>query len=1407
MKSQTSNRVAFWFCLLATALPAAAQIQIADTPEIARLSNGTMGITAARTEGRSEGFALTDQTSGKQLARIALAQAPLTARCEVRSDALGASLSFTNFRGGPDASSAPLGEGALITVSLSSADPFPTVRLVLPMAERARTVLLCDIEKADVFYRGGLQTPLANLDSFPLASAEVGGEQEGGWLPGVELSEFPIPALGLWSPARKTFVAYCFRRGNDGLRSGRKLMTACRSASDGTSHPSFGLTAPASGTNCQFALIHTTDLPQTGTPNAFVLRGTWLATPACLPPTPETCDVGWMPKRDDVPPSPSPALALLRAPSRSSFNPESLLFEDDAVLPVTTTHQAIRKTFVSGDPDRVKRLLEDWKRLKRMAIRTRSNRTRCISWRYPLAGDYTRPLGGKAAASTTAPVTWQVGSYALALYAATGDKDFLAYIDGVLNWTRTCVSTRTGNPHTPWATSAAAANAGSQFLLEFYHQFRGTRKRNKKAQEALELGTTLIYRHLAIYVDDPNPEDAFDPTFLIQGDNRHGSFGRVAWGETSHLLRAMAMYHVETGDPTLGRLLRGALQRWHVGYSQSGTHTIEELDLTAAGERHARRGRIPHSSRLAEHLQPVGASELRILCGEAAAMAFSQGAHLGVADYTFRSSDSFGFRLTGQAAPNTTITVTRPFGGLRNLELRVNGVSRLPLTISPDDTNVTIDALAAGDTVTLGKRLDLRPTSERDVPVTLDRPFANGFEFVLLSGGTSLDVSWQNGLSWAGLSPGQHTTVHRIPFALLPGPVSAVDLAQRPRTFRMPSLPRSVFLFVERTPAPLAATVSYADGTKREVHLDASLPALKSSPLRSWKIDMYPIASPHPAPRITAIELKGKALLFSATSHPSTDRAAKLLGRIRARNKRPEREARTTPKLTALVRTLRAEVRNATRGKALRIAFIPPLADHAETLRLACALLGTSPAILTPQEAADPAQLNPDQYAVVVHAGPETFLHTVHKPGDAVNTLKGYIQAGGCLVSAAWGWPFFYALEAKGQTLTRIKGLPNAQTCAELKIGINSARCPAPRELPHFELVPGQPVLRHLSSPMPFSRAVGGGYRLATPAGLPEGDIFTPALILRDASGRDHGAVVADIQHRCTEYRNGRVVFLWANILRMDEGLPIALEVMSHAIRTAIIPDRPVSAPAIAVLPRDVAEHAQAIEKACVQTGLPKRVLTPAEFADPAIFNPANFPIAIHAVDGEYFIDAIGTRTGLWRNYVDYVRGGGFLVACGTMWQFYYHSRLGKDGEWRQKPDPVRPIENELRLAIGSSRFQDNRPKYLHCLPGQDVITFPGPMDVNHLSWGEYRGVDVDPILGPTIVPLAELRDAQGNSFGRYAAALIRYKRHELRSVELVWLWGNLLETPDGQPLLIQALQYAAKRQKAMFPGTPQPQQ
>ena len=1399
-----------WFVsalVLGLSARAAADVQVPQTADDVTLSNGTTTLSARIQDGGANAFDLIDAHSGHVLAQIEIGGlGRWRAACSAKSDGQVGIMTFRDIDTTATGGTPVFHDSSEIRVELAPSHPFPLVRFRLNVTDFKRAVwqksvggrvpvhfLSCRMDDAQFFYRGGFHMPSPAVDAFPIRSRSMRGDWDGLWSYPAALGACPVPAVGLWSTAGSRFVGYEFHEARSTDKSSKQIVSAyCAGLPKEPRQFVTLLLDDAVQATSRFRLLYNTELPANASPNGFVLRHLWKAYQDRLPAAPTTNDLGWLPRRDHFLSDDRTSATLLHRVRKNSPDELMTLFTDNTLLP-DGDYRGTLNLLMAGKGARQNRLLQEWELLRGKAIRKRIGEDDCVSWRFPVQGDYEEAMGGQGA-SDNSPATWRVGAALLAMYRTRKDAALLNEIDGIFRWTRHSAFTRAGDPALPAAASIASAEPGAvEFLLNVHHLFHNhpDAERQVMAAEALTLGRTVLDRCLALYTDDPDETDNVEPTFLIQANSARNSAGSVSWKDTQRLIRAIVFYYVETGDPLLEYLARGALQHYPLGVESDGVHTIETLDAfgIGTGTKGRRLGLLDPDGAFAESLQPVGAARLRVLCGRKAAFAVSSDARANVYGYQFTESGEIRFNIVADTPGPFDINVTSAFRDLRDKTIVVNGKTVEAEVVGRHGENAVIRSVTAS-TLAEAEPRELRSGSD-------------GATLVTLPCNSVLDRSWGNGLSWAGLADGVRFA-WGVPFRIAAGASKAVDLTKGPVTLKPTGPFASVFLFVASTPNAPTVRISYADGKTEQRRLERHLPALEAGPIRRWRIDMYPVPLQSAGARVAKIEVSGDTLLFAVTTCAGRN-AAFESALAKAEARRMSREAEVTAarrlaqSMQRIVPDTRAAVAAVTRGKTLRIGLIPPHEAYTDVLRKACSTLGVPPVLLSPQEIVDPSRFTPKRYPIVVYSSGETYLHTVTKPGDAAEALKAYVAAGGCLVVAAQGYPFFYAMRFQNGRFERIEGTRNGETCATLEIPITFGPVPPLEQIPMFELVPGQKAFQHLPARLKYSRHVGVNYRPMARQGFAAEDLFEPFLLLKDGSGGEHGVVAAVVEHHCPTYKGGRTIFLWGNVLAMEQGPTIALDLMRYAICTAKLQPAPTLEPRVAILPRDMAGHERAIQRACSGVGLKTQILTAEQFADPALFNPGNFPIAIHAVGGEYFLDQCAGRSNAWQVYTDYVKGGGFLVACGNMSQFFYAGTLSADGKWQQQYDPAQSVTAELGLQVVNSRIHAPPKMLLKCLPGQDIVKFESPLPLDYLHWGYYRAVAASDMLGTEFLPLAEVTDGEGQALGGHVMGIMRYNSRELRGAEMLWLWGDLLNDARAHPLLDQAVKYAHERRHAMF--------
>ena len=271
-----------------------------------------------------------------------------------------------------------------------------------------------------------------------------------------------------------------------------------------------------------------------------------------------------------------------------------------------------------------------------------------------------------------------------------------------------------------------------------------------------------------------------------------------------------------------------------------------------------------------------------MLCGRKATFAVCSDVRVVVRDYQFTEDGVIRFTLAADRSDPMDINVTAPLRDLRGKRIVVNGKQ--------------VEAQIIGRH---GENAVIRNVIPHSLPAIEPQAIAETWgdaTFVKLPCNTTLDTSWENGLSWAGLTEGVHFA-WGVPFRISNGEKTAVDLAKGPITIKSSRKLADLFLFAAASPNAPSVKITYADGTTQQQRLDPHLPALSSSPIRNWQIDLYPVTLQRPDTAIASIEVSGDTLLFAMTMCRSENAAfqaalAKVEAERKAKRDRGEGRAR-----------------------------------------------------------------------------------------------------------------------------------------------------------------------------------------------------------------------------------------------------------------------------------------------------------------------------------------------------------------------------------------------------------------------------------------------------------------------------------------------------------------------------------
>ncbi|MBM3498874.1 MAG: hypothetical protein FJX74_09410 [Armatimonadetes bacterium] len=523
-----------------------------------------------------------------------------------------------------------------------------------------------------------------------------------------------------------------------------------------------------------FELVYTLELPDRGDPNQFLLERLWREKRALLPPVPRMNDLAWIPEYDAFTPNggiEATAVGIGLVWDSGPAGLEGYFVELGAkMLGNDFIADGILRARTLRPDDPLERLSRDLEYLMPRCIWVEIDGDRCATWVHPAEGKFQDRWGGERCAGVHHPSTFQIGAGMLRLYEATRDERLLPYIDGVYNWCRHYLFTRNGVCDLPWAMFSREATAvGENFLLGYRQVFRDDPERGARADEALELARTAVYKNLWFYTADPDPLDDLDPTFLNQATNDGRWAGRVTWNEAGWVLRTMVPVYCETGDPFLKYLLRGSIERYYAGFRDDGG-IAENLQILGEIEpKGVRTGGFPdamHGGIVRRWARPLAPAKLRVAMGRRAALAFCLGTRsYDIDQYRFAPEASFAFRLVGlPGAPQgdaIDVIATAPFRDLRGRPVTVNGQSLPPGRYEPNPAtageDVLIRGLRPGDVVEIGDAsagvtLPEEPLPYREGPPRVEAPWKS--IDLRKACDTSLKREWWQDDAWFGLSPG-----------------------------------------------------------------------------------------------------------------------------------------------------------------------------------------------------------------------------------------------------------------------------------------------------------------------------------------------------------------------------------------------------------------------------------------------------------------------------------------------------------------------------------------------------------------------------------------------------------------------------------------------------------------------------
>jgi hypothetical protein len=1401
------------------------------------------------TEGRWTGFLITSDSGGQQqpVARVLLqAGEKWTARrLDKRREAGRDVLELRDIDTSGTGSTPELGPGSFVRISAAPGERFPRLdfRFELRSFQRepwqkalGQPAPLCflalPLTTARLWYVHGLLCPTPQWDPYPLTRSTVRGDWAEGWSYGAALGALTVPAMALWDDRSRQMVGYEWAEARLTDKSDKDVGIAYCAGIPGWPEQFLTLlsnaqkqwttlTDPVLPTvvESRLRVIYSEDVPPTADVNQLVLQHLYADDRPLLPAAPAMNDLSWMASRglDDLGncgPSGGGFLGEIRK-GDWGFNE---FFYDPGTVLYGGGYRGIDQMYKQHKTEAIARFDKDLTEYLKYAQWRDIDGDRCCVWRFPLKGSWNERMGGEAADTVHHVAPFGVGASMLAAYVNTGREDLLPYIDGLFNWVRHYVYTRGDISDIPESMfTLQSGTLAMDFLMNYRQAFANApdAEHRKRAQEAFDLAYMVVYRNANVTIGDSDERDNISPAFMMPGNMAKFWLGQISNAELSEPFRAMIVMHVETGDPVFKWLVRGALDRWWIGYKEDCWHTAENIDIwgVSTGEKNLQTGIHDPCDTFWEWSQPVGDAFMRVTCGAKAAMAFCRGTRaLDVDRYSFKAPAGFRFRITRLSAETVpepfSIIVSSPFRDLGGLPVRINGKSVPQADLRVLGTyreHLSIRGVRAGDTVEVGDVGDAPvialpnvPSATRPSQVPAEALRLDGRSFSLTDLTAQADVrladDWNSPDHWGGLPAGlQYAT--GVPYVVQPAAVGPG---------RSLALKGSEAYIFGVAPTPGAISVTTAKG-ETKLGPDDGLLATKGWPFCRWKLLLYPVRLEGGSGTIKVED--GGLVLGVTTLRDGPGIAEKLL--LAAGPAKPAVE----PWAGVLAE---ARARLAAAGGAARapVAFIPPCGTTYPALSEWAQRLGLNAVTLTPEELATPGVLAPAKFPVAVYTGDEEYLQTVRAPLDAEKALLQYVRDGGTLIVAGICRPFTYGRDLTApDTDQPAKPTPWALLGKQFELfllgpgektgdAIGFERPPADEALT-LKLGEKQPVLWDYPAEMPFPTDGDLRFRPLTREGVDPADEVLPIISATTPDGRAYGSAAALIRHHCAAFKDAQVLFAWGTLLNppFAQRDKIAAEILTYAVtsspaaREPLPPNLSLAAPPdkpqVAVLPPDCGGREEIIRQACASVGKPAAFLSPAQFVAPQYFDAKHFPVAIQAVAGESFITSFARPGDGDDAYKRLLRKGGTLIVCQSATPFAYEL-VWEKGKWKSRePQRFWSMAYELGFEVAYGFEKPDEPMWLELTDEGRKLwpDLPQRFELKGLSDPRWRYlIPYRSSAARDFIPLARATKPDGTPYPGLAAAMVRFRDSDYAGAKLIYLWGGMVEGDVGEKLLTGCL-------------------
>lgn len=1339
-----------------------------------------------------------------------------------------------------------LGPDSFVRVSLAPGEAYPRVDFRLdirtfdPKAWEAAIgqkaplhFLALPMPTARVWYVHGLLCPTPKWDPYPLTRSTIRGLWADGWSYGVALGALTVPAMALWDDQGARMVGYEWAEERFTDKSGKDLGIAYCAGAPGQGQQFVTLLAnyqrhwneltyPTTPLVLQshVRVMYSLDLPPMADVNRLVMRHVFSDYEPILPQVPAMNDLSWMVDRrleelGGYGPSGGSFLGTVEG-GKWGWNQ---LFYDPGTVLYGGGFRDVDLMFRQGQREAIGRFESDLDEFLKHVQWADIGGDRCCFWRYPLEGSWNKNMGGEPADTTHNVQQFGVGASMLACYAATGRTDLLPYIDGLLNYTRHYVFTRGDIADIPESMfTLQTGTLALSFLMNYHQVFASApdEEHRRRAAEAFDLAYMVVYRNANVTLGDSDERDRFSGAFMMPGNYAKYWLGIVGPAELCEPFRAMIMMYTETGDPIYKWLVRGALDRWWIGFKEDCWHTTENIDIwgESEGRKGAHSGIHDPCDSFWEWAEPIGDSIVRVTLGSKGAIAFCKGTRaLDVDDFSYAPPSGFRFRIEriadGPVPEGFPIIVSSPWRDLSGLRVTVDG--REPAAgdvrvLGTYKEHLYIRGARVGSVIAVGDTAAAEPVAAATVPVAdgvgdIPQEALNiggrRFRVVDLPERASirLPVDWTSPDHWGGLPSGLAHS-NGVPFfadGTAVGPGGKVAIRGH-----------EAFVFGV-APGPDALTVT--SDTTADLGSSQGLLAAEGWPMCSWKLWLYPVKLEGGRGEIRVGE--GGLLLGVTVLDDGPGLADALLERIAT-----EATAAAPQPEGAAVAEARRRLAGAGAAERKPIAFIPPCGTTYGALIDCAEKLGLEACTLTPQQFVDSELFTPARFPVAVYTGVENYYRTVRQPGDGEEALLRYLRQGGLLVVAGACHPFTYPIDVQPDGTEKqltdwilfnkrfelfLMGPDEQQKDA---IGFET---PPPGIELTMHLAPDQPVLWDWPATRPFPEQGDLRYRPLSAQGIAPEDRFAPVITTSGSDGRDYGPAAALIEHRCAAFSGTRVLWVWGTLLQAEanRGDSVAAQILTYAATQAQAATQPLPEAMsaklepggfrVAVLPPNSNNREAMISAACKAVGAEPVFVTIPQLVNHAFFNARNFPVAIQAASDEQWVCSYLAPNDGEKAYKRYLRAGGTLIVCQPATPFWFEV-VYEGGQWKKRaPQRFWSMAFDLGFETAYGFEKPDETMRLELTDEGRALwpDLPQPLALDYLSDQRWRSlIPYRTSAARRFTPLACATKPDGSRYPGLAAATVDFVDSEYGGARLVYLWGNMVEGKMGEEMLAGCLRH-----------------